>query len=123
MTATVALGNGDGHARNHSYLIEDGAVRLAPAYDVAPTVEFVSGRQAGLWIGGQAMLFAVTRGHLAREMRSWGVPAADAGAVVDTTLERLAAALPKAADLVSAVDEALLDRCSARLAALHASDT
>jgi serine/threonine-protein kinase HipA len=123
MTATVALGNSDGHARNHSYLIEDGAVRLAPAYDVAPTVEFSSGRRVGLWIDGQAMLFAITRGHLAREMRSWGVPAAAAGAVVDTTLERLATALPKAADLVSVVDEALLDRCSARITALHTSDT
>ena len=36
LTATVALGNGDGHARNHSILIEDGVVRLAPAYDIGP---------------------------------------------------------------------------------------
>jgi serine/threonine-protein kinase HipA len=122
MTATVALGNSDGHARNHSVLIQDGVVLLAPAYDIAPTVEFVSGRRAGLWIGGQAMLFAITRGHLAREMASWGVPATDARTVVDTTLERLAAAVPLAADLVSVVDEALVDRCVSRIAALHASD-
>jgi serine/threonine-protein kinase HipA len=122
MTATVALGNTDGHARNHSFLLEDGVVRLAPAYDIAPTVEFVKGRRAGLWIGGQAMLFAITRGHLVREMGSWGVPTADARTVVNTTLERLAAALPMAADLVSAVDEALVDRCAARITALNASD-
>jgi serine/threonine-protein kinase HipA len=123
MTATVALGNGDGHARNHSVLIQDGVVRLAPAYDVAPTVEFVSGRRAGLWIGGQAMLFATTRGHLVREMTSWGVPADDAYALVDATLERLAVALPGAADLIPHVDEDLLQRCAARITALAGSST
>jgi serine/threonine-protein kinase HipA len=123
MTASVALGNGDGHARNHSVLIEGGVVRLAPAYDLAPTVEFVSGRRAGLWIDGQAMLFAITRGHLVREMTSWGVPMADASALVDTTLERLTAALPEAANLLPVVDDALVTRCAARVAALAASAT
>jgi serine/threonine-protein kinase HipA len=121
MTATVALGNGDGHARNHSILIEDGVVRLAPAYDIAPTVEFVSGRRAGLWVDGQPMLFAITRGHLAREMASWGVPTGVASALVDETLERLAAALPTAAGVLPAVDDALLERCAGRIAALARS--
>jgi serine/threonine-protein kinase HipA len=121
MTATVALGNGDAHARNHSVLLQDGVVRLAPAYDLAPTVDFVSGRRAGLWVDGQAMLFAITRGHLTREMTSWGVPATEASALVDTVLERLAVALPAAADLLPTVDVALLERCAARIAALARS--
>ena len=121
MTATIALGNSDGHARNHSVLIEDGAVRLAPAYDVAPTVEFVTGRRAGLWIDGQPVLFAITRAHLTREMSSWGLPTAEATSLVDATLDRLATALPAAADLVLVVDEALLDRCATRITALATS--
>lgn len=123
MTVAVAFGNSDGHARNHGFLIEDGVVRLAPGYDIAPTIEFVSTRRAALWVDDQPMLFAITRGHLVREMRAWGVSAGEAGAVVDGTIERLATALPEAAARLAAVDGALVERCAARIAALGRSAT
>lgn len=121
MTVTVALGNGDAHARNHSFLIEDGVVRLAPAYDVAPTVDFVTGRRVGLWVNGQAMLYAVTRSHLVREMATWGMPAADARSLVDGTLAALADCLPVAAAQVPSVDPQLVERCTGLVDALQMS--
>jgi len=118
---TVALGNGDAHARNHGFLIENGVVRLAPAYDVAPTVEFVRSRQLGLWIDGQAMLVAITRRHLLREMTAWGMLLGDARDVLEATLEALEVALPLAAAGLPVVDDALVERCLDRVRRLRAS--
>ncbi len=97
MTLSWAVGNTDGHARNFSILIARGVATLAPAYDVAPTHLFVSGKQSGLWIDDQPMLRWITRGHLVREMSSWGVSADTASDLVEQTLASLCAALPEAA--------------------------
>ena len=32
----VLIGNTDDHARNHSFFVEDGTIRLTPAYDITP---------------------------------------------------------------------------------------
>ena len=97
MTLSWAVGNTDGHARNFSILIVDGVANLAPAYDVAPTHLFVSGTHSGLWIDDQPMLRWITRGHLVREMTSWGVAGDAANDLVEQTLASLCSALPKAA--------------------------
>ncbi len=98
MILSWAVGNTDGHASNFSLLLLDGVARLAPAYDVAPTHLFVAGTTSGLWIDGQATLRWITRGHLLREMGTWGLPPATAREVLETTLAALTEALPRAAD-------------------------
>jgi serine/threonine-protein kinase HipA len=110
MTVSVAVGNVDAHARNHSFLLHDGVVELAPLYDVAPTVLFARSRQLGLWVGGQARLSSVTRGHLVAEMCSWGALRSVARDVVERTLNGLESALPAAADGLGTVPDALLDQ-------------
>ena len=91
-----AIGNNDGHARNVSFLLSDGTARLAPAYDVAPTHLFASSRDSGLWIDGQSRISWITRGHVVREMTSWGIEADKAQRLLEHTLGRLAEALPRA---------------------------
>lgn len=105
-----AVGNNDGHARNFSFLLSGGTARLAPAYDVAPTHLFASNRESGLWIDGQSRMSWITKGHLLREMRGWGIEAAVAQRQLDDTLEALSAALPRAAaELGPLLDAKLLD--------------
>ena len=35
----IAISNTDDHLRNHGFLIEDGAWRLSPAFDVNPSID------------------------------------------------------------------------------------
>ncbi len=80
-----------------SLLLADGAARLAPAYDVAPTHLFTTGMDSGLWIDGQPRLHWITRAHLLREMSRWGIEPPTARQVLDSTLAALDDALPRAA--------------------------
>jgi serine/threonine-protein kinase HipA len=97
MVLSWAVGNADGHARNVSFLLTAGTVRLAPAYDVAPTFLFASRADSGLWIDGQSRIRWITRGHVIREMLSWGIERLTAQQLLDSTLIALADALPRAA--------------------------
>jgi len=97
MILSWAVGNTDGHARNISLLLTDGAARLAPAYDVAPTHLFTTGTDSGLWIDGQPRLHWITRAHVLREMSRWGIEPATARQLLLSTLTALADALPRAA--------------------------
>jgi serine/threonine-protein kinase HipA len=98
MTCNVALQNVDGHARNHSFLIVDGAVSFAPLYDIAPTVEFTKLRTAALRVGGEDRIERISAVHLAVEARSWGISRDAAEEVVIGTLERLFETIPTAAE-------------------------
>ena len=51
----------DGHARNHSFLIEGDVLTFAPIYDVAPTMAFVDSRTTALAIAGESQIAKVTR--------------------------------------------------------------
>jgi len=96
MTLNIAAGNTDAHARNHGLLIADGAARLAPAYDVAPTIEFSNTNHAALWVSGQDRLEQILGVHLRLEAASWGPLRHDAGEVIATTATRLAEAFEAA---------------------------
>ena len=98
MTCNVALHNVDAHARNHSFLIADGAVTFAPLYDIAPAVEFTKLRTAALRVGGEDRIERISAVHLTLEAGSWGVPTAEAEQTVVGTLERLFETIPAAAD-------------------------
>jgi serine/threonine-protein kinase HipA len=117
MVLSWAMGNTDGHARNHSILITNGVARLAPAYDVAPTLLFAASSKMGLWIDGQAELRWITREHVVREMTAWGVPPSDGVDVVAATLARLAETVPAAAqELGALVPESIVDETMQHLA-------
>jgi len=114
MTFTIAIGNTDAHLRNHAFLHSGGTLSLAPIFDAAPTSAFPGTRQLALWVDDQALLSVVTRGHLVREMTSWGLAQKVAESVMDSTLARLAAAYPQAALAVPEVPSAIVQSCRDR---------
>jgi serine/threonine-protein kinase HipA len=112
---TVAIGNTDAHLRNHSFLHSSGTLSLAPVYDAAPTVQFAGTRDLALWVGGQAMLAVITRGHLVRELASWGMETDEAAEVARSALERTADALHEAARLTPEVSRPVVEACEGRV--------
>jgi serine/threonine-protein kinase HipA len=120
VTFTVAIGNTDAHLRNHAFLHGTGTLSLAPIYDAAPTSQFASTRDLALWVGGQAMLAAVTRNHIIRELASWGMSSDEATEVVDSTLARVAAAMGDAARTTPEVPRSVVEACEARVERLRA---
>jgi serine/threonine-protein kinase HipA len=118
VTVRTAVGDTDGHARNYGFLHHGATVQLAPLYDAAPTFHFARTRQVGLWIGGQAMLTAITVRHLTDEFRSWGVPSRLAAQLGPATLERMRDVVSDAAADVPDVDAAVVDDVGRRILAL-----
>lgn len=112
---TVAIGNTDAHLRNHSFLHRSGTLTLAPVYDAAPTAQFAGTRDLALWVGGQAMLAAVTRNHIIRELASWGMDSDEATAVVGSTLARTATAISEAARITPQVPRSVVEACERRV--------
>lgn len=114
LTFTVAIGNTDAHLRNHAFLHRGNDVSLAPIYDAAPTAEFAGTRELALWVDGQSMLTVVTRGHIIREVASWGLNPDTAEQVVESTLTRLAGAYDDAAQAVPEVSRKVVEACQRR---------
>jgi serine/threonine-protein kinase HipA len=97
VAASVALRNADAHAKNISLLHQGNAVRLAPLYDVAPTIAFLPRQTTlGLSIGGKFKLTEIGTEHLVAEAMSWGIPGRDATEAI----------VAVAADMSNAVEEA-----------------
>lgn len=117
----IAVGDTDGHVRNFGLLHRDQTVSLAPAYDVAPTFLFVSGKQVGLWVDGQSYLSAITRGHLVREFAGWRLPVRLAASLLEETMTQLAAAIPAAQRAVPSVPDRVVDAVDARIRRLQSS--
>lgn len=115
----VAVGDTDGHVRNYGLLHRGQTLALAPAYDVAPTSLFVSGKSVGLWVDGQSQLSFITKGHLVRELTGWGLPARIADQLVTETLTRLIDAVPAAQDAVPSADATVVEKVGARLLRLR----
>jgi serine/threonine-protein kinase HipA len=100
VTASAALGNADSHAKNLSLLHEGGAVRLAPLYDVAPTLAFVPRQTVlGLPIGGKFKLTEVGSEHLVAEAKAWGIPEREAAETIEAVAFAMTGALEEANDL------------------------
>lgn len=89
MVLSVAVGNTDGHARNHSFLIEGGVLSFSPIYDLAPTMAFVKAKTMALTVAGENQMAKITRLRLAVEMQSWGLTKTEASNVVDDTIGRI----------------------------------
>lgn len=90
-TFNAAIGNTDAHAKNFSTLHhQDGSITLAPLYDVSANALAPAGNQnMALKVAGKAYQPDITRDDLVAEAKSWGLPAADAIAIVNGTLEQL----------------------------------
>ena len=61
------------------------------------------------------MLALVTRGHIARELASWGMETDEAAEVVNSTIQRTADALSKAAQATPEVPRSVVEACEARV--------
>lgn len=114
LTFTVAIGNTDAHLRNHAFLHRRNDLSLAPIYDAAPTAEFAGTRELALWVDGQSLLAVVTRGHIVREVTSWGLSTDTAERVVESTLTRLAEVYDEAAEATPEVSRSVAQACQRR---------
>ncbi len=114
LVVTLAVGNADAHAKNWSLLHDgSGLVRLAPLYDVVPTLAFVPGQRfAGLPIAGRFRLSEIGVPQILAEASDWGVPDGVARRIVRTTLDGLRDAIDGVAgpDLPEDVRRAVHDR-------------
>lgn len=101
----VLVGNGDGHAKNYSLMIDDGVFSIAPCYDVAP-VYYVNPRfgDAGMRVAGQRQLRYIGGEHLVREAVRWGVDEAEARAMVAETAQGVLQALEAVQPTVHGVE-------------------
>lgn len=96
VTFTVAIGNTDAHAKNHSFVRHpDGArLNLAPAYDISMHEHTtVSSGRLALEVSGKDAIATITAEDLAGEGRSWGMAPRRAQRVVAQTVEAIADAL------------------------------
>ena len=98
LVVTVLLGNADAHARNLSLLHPLDGPRLAPLYDLVPTVHLtrVPGappldERMAMSVHGRWGIRDVTRVDVLAETRNWPVPRRLAAAVVDECVERAVA--------------------------------
>jgi len=71
----VLIGNADMHLKNWSLIYENGRdARLAPAYDLVPTVAYLDDHTLALSLGGTKDMFAVDADRFARFADRAGVP-------------------------------------------------
>lgn len=123
VTANVALGNADAHAKNVAVLhAGDGFVTMAPMYDVVPTVAFLPRQtHAALPVGGRYRLDQIERRHVIAEARSWGVPERVARGRVRDALARLTDGLAEADRSYPGLAGHIRDVVSTRLATFSGS--
>jgi serine/threonine-protein kinase HipA len=120
-TFNVAIGNTDAHAKNVSVLHHpDGAMSLAPAYDVSPHRHYpFGGHRAAMDVNGLDDIDAISAEDLVAEAVGWGLRPAGAGSAVRETLEALRDALADS-DGRESVDPAAHRSMTARVSALLA---
>ncbi len=109
VTLNLAIGNGDAHAKNFSLLHNrSGALRLAPLYDLLST--FIYGdKRLAMYIDSVQRADRVTLDRLLNEAAAWGMPRASAAATVADLLDRLPAAVERAASETPGVPAELLE--------------
>jgi serine/threonine-protein kinase HipA len=86
----ILCGNGDSHVKNWSLIYYDRVrARLAPAYDIVPTVLFPRYDQAlALDFVGVTRFTAITRDRFRQFAKKLDMPPQDLLAIVDETIER-----------------------------------
>ncbi|MDO9590664.1 MAG: HipA domain-containing protein, partial [Microcella sp.] len=91
VTANIAIGNTDAHAKNYSLLHDErGETRLAPLYDIAPlALRYDAAEQLAMSVNGQDRLPEVTVDDLVAEAGTWGIAADRAQEIVNSSLDHL----------------------------------
>jgi serine/threonine-protein kinase HipA len=86
----ILCGNGDSHVKNWSLIYRDRVhARLAPAYDIVPTVLFPRYPQTlALDFVGVTLFAEITRDRFRQLAKKLDMPPADLLAIVDETIER-----------------------------------
>jgi serine/threonine-protein kinase HipA len=86
----ILCGNGDSHIKNWSLIYRDRVrARLAPAYDIVPTVLFPRYDQAlALDFVGVTRFTEITRDRFRQFAKKLNLPTTDLLAIVDETIER-----------------------------------
>ena len=91
-TLNLLIGNGDAHGKNFSLLHDpEGAIRLAPLYDVMSSRVY-DDRRLAMKIDGENRMDRVTAEQLIDEAATWGLGRAAAADVIRALLERVAVA-------------------------------
>jgi len=127
VTMNVLVANGDAHGKNFSLLHDpDGALRLAPLYDVICTLVYGDDGLA-MYIDDVRRASKVTSDRLINEAASWGVPRRRAHAVIASlladaprALEAARVDIPGVADEVVKVVRSQLDRLRGTLPSAEA---
>lgn len=84
----VALGNGDAHAKNFSLVHRvDGAVRLAPFYDLMSTMVYGDNHLA-MYVDSVQRIDRAVSTRIVNEAVSWGLPRERAAEIVAGIVER-----------------------------------
>jgi serine/threonine-protein kinase HipA len=115
VTFNVLVGNGDSHAKNYSYLIDEEArLRPAPMYDAA-AVHLVVPRydRSGLAVNGKTRLRYIKPVDLVAEAAAWGRPTEQSDKLVRDVAERIHRATNDIEDDPCTVREKLLERVAA----------
>jgi serine/threonine-protein kinase HipA len=85
----LLIGNADMHLKNWSVIYENGRdARLAPAYDLVPTVAYLDDHHMALSLGGTKDMYAVDEESFARFANRAGLPEQP---IVEAALETAAA--------------------------------
>lgn len=107
----VLVGNADAHGKNFSFLHDpDGAVRLAPLYDIMSTVSLIHpagpvSTTLALFVNDRRDINAVHVDDLVAEAGRWGLTSAVARRIVGDLLERMPSAIESATKAPSAPEQ------------------
>lgn len=90
-TLNIVVGNADAHGKNLSVLhARDGHIRLAPAYDLVPTVLWPNlRRRPAMTVNGCTDITSITREGLVSEGMRWGLSRDHCDTTIRTLLEAI----------------------------------
>lgn len=116
MVINMVVGNADAHAKNLSVLhFENGAVSLAPAYDIVSTALYPNvDVRPGMFVNGKISIHDVTTEDVLAEAASWGLQKSRAGRRLQSILERSPEASAGAAGEVPMAPKALIELVRSR---------
>ncbi len=92
LVVNVIAGCTDAHAKNNSLMLERRSVRLAPLYDLLSYAAYSDGSasiDSAMSVGGDYRLRRISAAKLERAGAMFGVDAAEAAEIVDTTRKGL----------------------------------
>ncbi len=122
VTLNLVVGNGDAHAKNFSLLHDrNGALRLAPLYDLLSTLMYGDDRLA-MYIDNVHRTNRVTLDRLLNEAATWGLSRTRAGEIAVDLLARVPNAVKRAKGETPGTPTEVLEIVRTQLDRLRPSD-